>query len=186
MKKTNIRRVFLAACFFVLLFLTSCSCGCSGNTKPLTMYANETTEKNTIEWVNTKLIVNPLQENYKEGQLSLEKLAGTWQTSETVTDVKKTYTLVVKQDGTGTIKINEEEYTATYFIKEITVEENTTNVFVVKYNDKELLLKAGFNDICIYGDYSRTPYTEGSVTPKTAEMAAGSATPFSFSSLVRR
>lgn len=51
------RKIFFIGIFVMLLFLTSCSCSCTGNTGPKNLYEQANTEKNKIEWVNEKLTI---------------------------------------------------------------------------------------------------------------------------------
>ena len=71
MKRNNYRILFLSFIIMFVLFLTSCSCG--GNNKPKTLYANDTTSLNLIEWVNQKLTVDNASEKTNEQILSEKK-----------------------------------------------------------------------------------------------------------------
>ena len=71
MKFKNYKQIFFIALMFLLLFITSCSC--VGNTQPKTSFAADDTDKNLIEWVNTKIDEAVSTEGKTEQQILDEK-----------------------------------------------------------------------------------------------------------------
>lgn len=71
MRFKSYKQIFFIAVMFLLLFITSCSC--VGNTQPKTSFAADETDKNLIEWVNTKIDEGVSTEGKTEQQILDEK-----------------------------------------------------------------------------------------------------------------
>lgn len=77
MKNRKYRKILFFGLMCLLMFLTSCSCSCTGNNLPKTLYAEANTEKNKIEWVNEKLSVDTEGKTNEEILLSKKQVATT-------------------------------------------------------------------------------------------------------------